>query len=763
MLFDEDALLKDRTDWWRTRLQDLDRPTGRIDFETRSACNLKKHGSWRYSKHPTTEAMCLAYKLPGYRKTALWHVAHPQHLISESEPPEDLFAFIQAGGLVEAHNAFFERVIWMHVMVARHGWPGMPHLQWRCSAAKACAAALPRALEKAADAMRLPVRKDMDGHKLMLKMSKPRKPRKAEVEKWAIDHGDNPMPLLWHETEEDVVRQWAYCRNDVEVEEALSLSIRDLDPGELALWQMDQALNERGTRFDLPLAKAALEVAELWKTELNAELESLTGISSATKRARVKAWLQESENVLVPNTAADTFEWYLERGGVSGRARRVMEITMDVNRTSTRKYSAMLNNADPDDWRIRDLLMFCGAGTGRWASRGVQIHNLPARDLIIKTDDFDFAAECVTSRDIDWCRAMYGDVMRLLSHLLRGTIVSRPGWDLVVADYSAIEARGVLWLAGAEPALEVFRRGGDIYCDMATGIYGYEVLKGKHKKERQFGKQSILGLGYGMGFVTFLLTCRTYGIHFSRADVIRIMGLQRLDKYEKWVRNFVFYDRQASQHKTRDAQGKLQAKRVRRRLMDAREDPEGVIHELALMKHTVDVYRNRYPQVKQMWKDQETAAIRAVRSDERVECGRVAWFVENDFMYCELPSGRLLSYREPEIKEVETSWGEKRDGLRYMHVDGTTRQWRRTATYGGKLVENITQAVARDILANAMMLADEHPSYLPVMHVHDELVCEVRENEGSLEEFEELMSSVPAWAHGCPIGAEAERYKRYRK
>ncbi|RUQ78583.1 hypothetical protein ELZ19_06900 [Brucella abortus] len=754
--------LSDRVEYWRERIASLSRPLATIDFETRSACDLKKHGGWEYSKHPTTEAMCLAYMLPGDERPRLWHMAHPQHLIAESEAPLELFAFILAGGLVEAHNAFFERAIWKNVMVARHGWPEMPHRQWRCSASKASAASLPRALEDAAKVMNLGVEKDLVGWRLMLKMSKPRKPRKAEREAWQAEHGDEPMPLLWHEDEDDIYRLWSYCRQDVVTEHAFSSSVRDLSEYETEVWLMDQALNERGVRIDRALADMCLDLAARARKKLNQELEQITGISSGTKRQAVKDWLVEHEGVELPDTAAETLEWYIEREPISGRARRVCEIVKEVNRTSTRKYQKMLYCMGDDD-RVRDILMYHGAGTGRWSGKGIQVQNLPKGDL----DDMDEACEDILTGDLDWCEAMYGDVMNLLSSASRGAIVSAEGRDFIVADYSAIEARCVLWEAEAQPALDVFRRGEDIYCDMATGIYGYKVDKKVHKKERQFGKQAILGLGYGMGFLTFLLTCRKYKIYFSRADVLRILGREKMDKYEAWVRSYLCLDapdpRDLSAEETkRLANKRRQAAKARRRLTDAREDPRKIVHELALMKYTVDVYRSRYPEVKQMWTDQEEAAIKAVRDGGRVRCGKVTWFVEDDFLYCELPSGRLLSYRSPEVKQVRTSWGEMKPGLRYMSV-GLNNKWERTYTYGGKLVENITQAVARDIMANAMLLAYQGDTYDTVMTVHDELVCEVDEDKGDLREFEALMSDIPAWAAGCPIVAEAERYKRYRK
>lgn len=746
-----------------------------IDFETRSVVDLKKHGSWRYAKDPSTEAMVLRYKLPGSDRVGIWHMAHPQHLIAESPPPQDLFDHIAAGGLVEAHNAFFERMIWMHIMVPRYGWPEMPHLQWRCSASKASAASLPRDLEGAGEAMDLPIKKDKDGHRLMLKMCKPRKMRKAEIEAWAEETGhegrlpgkNSPLlPIVWHEPEEDIYRLWDYCGTDVLSEECLSEAVPDLSDEELELWQMDQAMNERGMRFDLDMARAALDMAQKWKTRLNGELEIMTGIGAGTKREAVKAWLRAHEDLDLPDTTADTLEYYIENMPISGRARRVCEIMREVNKTSTSKYQAILNKADPDDWRVRDLLMFHGAGTGRWSGKGVQVHNFPARNLVVK--DFEEAAEDIKSGNLDWCLLLYGDIITFLSHALRGVIIPDEGMEFMTADYSAIEARCLLWEAGAEDALEVFRQGKDIYCDMATGIYGYKVEKSTHLLERQFGKQAILGLGFGMGFLTFLITCRKYKIHFSRADALRIMGPSQLEKNETWVRDYLCLDGPPPGHMDPEARRKYankkrQAAKAVRRLVDIREVPKDIVHELALMKYTVGVYRERYAEVKDMWKAQEDAAIEAVQTGERVECGKVTWFVWDDFLHCELPSGRFIRYRSPEVKMVRTSWGAEKPGLRYMSTNGVTRKWERTFTYGGKIVENITQAIARDIMANAMLLAYEGGIYWTVMSVHDELVCEVPVGAGSRDDFEELMSNIPPWANGCPITAEAERLTRYKK
>lgn len=792
---DWETMLADRIAYWKSYvdLNPLHKAT--MDFETRSACNLKTHGSWQYARHKSTEAMCLAYLLPGAKqKVELWHAAYPDLLIGESKLPLELFAYILAGGLVEAHNVFFERVIWFHVMHKRHGWPMIPPTQLRCSAAKCSAHALPRDLGTAVIAMGLSTEKDLEGRKLMLKMSKPRKMRKAEKEAWLQEHGSMPPPIIYHETEEDMYRLWAYCKQDVVAEHALSEVVPELSAMELLVWQMDQDMNWRGAKFDVPLANAALKLADRYKARLNGELEIITGITAATKREQVCTWLVEHENLELPDTTKDTLDWYLTKVEMSGRARRIIEIMKQVNRTSTRKYNSILNYADSEDHRIRDLLMYHGAGTGRWSGKGVQVQNFPKGEF----DDLDMDEACqwVLDGELEWIEALYDDVLAFLSATLRGTIIPEDGRDFMVADYSAIEARVVLWLANAESALDVFRRGEDIYCDMATGIYGRQITK-KDKQERQFGKQAVLGLGYGMGFITFLLTCRKYKIHFSRAQVLGIMGAEKLAKQEEWITHYLRLDGEppippgaTAEDIKKLRSGSKVAALSRRRIEDARENPKAIVHELALMRYTVQVYRARYPQVKDMWTDQEQAAVKAVvdwqtavklkmeadgglEAKERhkaetdgieIECGKVTWFMARGgkFLHCRLPSGRLLSYVDPQIKWQATPWGEKRPALRYMRM-GMANKWERTATYGGKFVENITQAVARDIMAVAMVEAWQDSPYDTIASIHDELVCEVDSGVGNEKEFEALMGNIAPWAEGCPITAEADRFRRYRK
>jgi DNA polymerase len=340
----------------------------------------------------------------------------------------------------------------------------------------------------------------------------------------------------------------------------------------------------------------------------------------------------------------------------------------------------------------------------------------------------------------------------------------------LVADYAAIEARCVLWEAGADKALDVFRNGGDIYCDMASGIYGREITKATAKPinamgatERDFGKVAILGLGYGMGFLKFLITLRTYNIILTRAEVVAMMGAKKLALYEAKVRKKLFPNAADFDTIKKYRLAEREAAKARRALSEEREDAAKVLHELALCKYTVDTYRSRYPEVPAMWKAQEAAAIKAVQTGKKVKCGVVTWCVRGRFLKCRLPSGRCLNYADPFIKLAKTSWGAIVPSLRFYATNQKTKKWQRDASYGGKLTENITQAIARDVLGQAKINIAENDTYDLILSVHDEIISEVDEGAGDEEELRGLMRElIPAMA-GCPIDAEPMRYTRYRK
>jgi len=665
------------------------------DFETRSAVSLRKSGAWRYSIDETTEVLCLGFRLPSWEeeRTALWHPEFSSLEIPEAECPElpELVEWIIEDGLVSCHNAFFERSIWTNILTPKYGFPlPQPH-QWRDSAAKAAAHALPRSLEDAVGALGLDEHKDAAGHKLMLKLSKPRKPRKKEREAGVTG-------LLWWESQELFEQLWAYCIQDVLAEASLSAALPDLNEQESALYVLDQQINERGFQLDQEAVTTALTLINRETLRLNAELKTLTNgqVAKATQRAQMLRWF-EGEGLDLEDTQAATISEVLAnpRNTLRPDTKRGLEILSTLGKSSTAKYEAMQNWMAPDG-RIRGGLIYHGATTGRWTGAGVQPHN--------------FVRGTVKDMDVLWdalklgrgdLLAHYGGIMDALSQGLRGAIVSRPGSQLYVADYSAIEARVVMWLAGQEDALDIFRRGEDIYLDMASTIY-HRVCTKADTKERQLGKATILGCGFQMGASRFVDTAATYGITID-------------------------------------------------------ED---------FSKGVVDAYRAKYSKVKTLWYDMEQAAVDALHRDNEgipVECGKVEWLLDGRFLYCILPSGRRLAYPGPQLTPRKTPWGETRMQLSYMGVDAHTRQWKRQTSYGGLLTENVTQACARDILAEALTRLEASGTYRPVLSIHDEIVSEASLKEGSVAEYEALVTENPDWADGLPIAGETWHGTRYRK
>ncbi len=690
-----------------------------IDFESRSAVSLRKCGSWRYSLDPSTEVLCLVFRLPYWKKgrTALWHPAYPLLGLKECElgEPEllpELFEWIKEGELIEAHNAWFERGLWTNIMVPRYGFPGIAHAQWRCSAATAAALSLPRALEIATIALRLKVHKDMEGSKVMKKMTKPRKPRKKEIAAWKESFGSKPLPRLYHESRPLLEALFAYCRKDVLAEECLSSRLPDLSQSEQELYLLDQKINERGFQLDREAVSTALFMISKEVVQLNKELVKLTGgkVQKATQRKQMMEWLS-TQGLDLTDTQGATIDLYLSpecQTPLSKNARRGLELMRTLGRSSTAKFDTMKQWAC-QDWRVRGSLLWHGASTGRWSGQGVQPHNFVRggiKDMeeawtVIKSKDRQAIMEYVPDEK-DHPEAKMGEVMRMLAEALRGAIISSEGKNLYVADFAGIEARCLLWLADDQKGLQIFHDDRDIYMDMAGSIFGYPVTdKKKQAYERALGKVAILGLGYQMGWSKFITTAWD-------------LGKVKIDE--------------------------------------------------ELSKQTVNAYRTKYAKVKQMWYDQEAAAIEAVQNKyKRVKCGKMVWVYEDIFLYCILPSGRRLAYCYPAIQEKLTSWGEKKPTLTFMAMDPKIHKWRRQTTYGGMIVENQTQAVARDFMAHGMVCAEETGKYQIVLSVHDELIGEGHPAWCSVQEFEQLMSTIPDWGEGCPVVAEGWAGKRYRK
>ena len=374
------------------------------------------------------------------------------------------------------------------------------------------------------------------------------------------------------------------------------------------------------------------------------------------------------------------------------------------------------------------------------------------------------AVALVKSRDLGKITARFknGDVLTFLSSVTRGVLIPRKGKKFACGDYSAIEARLVVWLAGEISALALFASGGDIYCEMASTLYRRPITK-KNKKERLFGKTAILALGYGMGFITFALrVLQDPDLSFTEEEVKEICG----DKYAKvvgWVRRRLYprpedFEKPA-QYRAMAALARSDKKRFEEGARCSLEKAEAL---LVLCKYVVDTYRKKYPKVPELWADMELAAMQAVRNPgTNYPCSRFIWHSDGKVLRCFLPTGRPLIYFAPKVRLKPSPWGELAPALIFQGLSKTTGKWGRRDTYGASLLENGTQAIGREVMAEAFVATDLSSEYNPILTVHDE---ELAETElASTEIFDKLMLIAVPKFPGCPIAVESEILERYQK
>ncbi|NIV93775.1 hypothetical protein GWN42_13500 [candidate division KSB1 bacterium] len=477
-----------------------------IDFETRSPIDLKRFGAWIYAKHPETEILCLGYSI-GSGKSRIWV---PEYFSdSGTSIPELLLKSIERGDFFEAHNAFFEQVIWQRVCVERWDWPRLPLNRWIDSAAIAAARAMPRSLDGVSRALSLNETKDMTGHRVMLKLSKPRKPSKHNKAKY-------------HAKESDFKTLYTYCESDVRTAAAVSSRLGRLTPGERSIWELDQRINGRGVYCDRQAVNGALRILETLTTEANERIQELTNgeINTIGQVKKIVPFLNDL-GLSIDSIAKDKVEDALKLPHLDPIAREILELRQRSARSSTKKYQAMIDRMDSDD-RIRELIMCFGAHTGRWTGKGIQIQNLP-QGSIKDQRDIEVAIETIKSGNARLLQSLYSDPMDVLSSCLRGMLCAQPGTRLICADYSGIEARFLMWLCGEDRAVAMFEMGADIYKDLATVIFSKPFTQ-ITREERDLGKRGVLGCGYQMAWKKFQVTCKvlfgqTVSDHMARKVV----------------------------------------------------------------------------------------------------------------------------------------------------------------------------------------------------------------------------------------------------
>lgn len=709
-----------------------------FDFETRSASNLRREGPFKYSRHPTTQPTCLALKEEG--NPTVYFLAFDAINKKWKDLPAKLrdmwYGWILKGYEFSAHNATFERAVYNNILVARYDWPPIPLKQWRCTAAKAAACAIPRSLEGAGEAMELRVQKDKRGYNAMMATCKPTRAYNAWVrateeiaagkrvgpKKLKIAAGPVPKMFLEYADAPDVWETlYTYCKIDVRAEEQLDLSLPDLSPDEQDIWHLNQLLNWRGLRFDRPTVEKIVAIMAIESKLKIKELDQLT-MGLVSKPGAIKSILEflALDDIVLPNLRAKTVSDSLEGFALTEDGRRLLEIRKALSMSSTKKYQTFLDRGVGD--RIRDILMYHGASTGRDTGTGVQPHNFP-RGLIKVNKDRPYAAvENVIECDHETLQLLYGESLGVLfSALLRNMIIPDDGYELFVADFSKIEVAVLWWLADNESGLKILRDNLDPYKYQASANTGhpYETIR-DDSDARQLGKAQILGCGFGMGWIKFQTTA--------------------------WD----FY---------------------RLSLTDEQS------------KKAVLAYREANAAVPELWKAYEQAAIAAIKTPKKkIVAGKCEFLVERDFLWVTLPSGRRLAYRKPqiswrireyivkttkvvdgeEVEHFETKRTKPMETLEYWGLDKSKKKMQLERNWGGGLTENIVQAVARDLMMPALLRLEKR-GYQALLAVHDEGICQAKIGRGNIEEFTKILCEVPKWAVGLPIEAKGWAGKRYRK
>lgn len=648
-----------------------------IDLETYSDVNLKKAGLYRYVQSPAFEILLFAYSFDG-APTQVIDMAQGEEI-----PMEVIHALTDPQCLKHAYNAAFEWYCLSKYMGAQ-----LPPAQWRDTMLHGLYAGYTAGLDATGRALGIPEDKQKltTGKALIRYFCVPCKPTKA--------NGGRTRNYPHHDPEKWELFK-TYNGQDVvaEMEIERRLSVFPVPDFVQKQWETDLLINARGVAVDMDFCEGALELGETIRAQLTDEAVQLSGLQNPNSVKQLARWLSAETGDDITTLRKETIKELLGRDNAD-HVQRMLEIRQELGKTSTKKYDA-IEAAVCDDGRVRGLLQFYGANrTGRWAGRLVQVQNLPRT----YTEPLEFARELVKGRKLDTLRTVYGSPNDTLSQLIRTAFVAAPGNILIDADFSAIEARVISWLADEEWRLEVFRTHGKIYEASASQMFGVpleRIKKGNPEYSlRQRGKVAELALGYQGG----------------------VPAMRQMDT------------------------GKL--------LADLPDEE---------IKDIVDKWRNTNPKIRNLWYSFNDAAIRVIQNGGslRVRCCTFARECDcirgTTCMTISLPSGRKLYYVEPSVGE--NRWGGP--SITYMGVNDKNK-WGRIETYGGKLVENVVQAIARDCLAQAI----EHleAAGLPVVfHIHDEVVIDTAAfdtNDAMLDKVVKIMSTPIPWAEGLPLGAD---------
>jgi DNA polymerase len=647
-----------------------------IDIETYSEADLKKVGVYRYVTDPSFEILMMAFALDDDETEII-------DLAQGEEIPEWLMkALVNPEILKIAHNANFERTCLQQEL----GVP-MPPEQWYCTAVRASTLGLPRSLEEVGRVLGLESDKAKmkAGKQLIRYFSIPCKPTKR--------NGGRTRNLPRHEPE-----QWElykkYCMRDVDAEREIEKKMEkypEMIKEEHQLWCLDQYINEKGVLIQTELVNNILAYYETHQDALLDRAREISGLDNPKSISQSKEWLSD-QGIETESLTKDTVKELIKETD-DDDIQEFLEIRQQLGKTSVSKYDA-IRRAINEDNRVRGILQFYGAErTGRWAGRIIQPQNLPKN----KMGNLDLARNTIIENDFELLDILYGNPMQVFSELIRTAIIAPKGQTFIVADYSAIEARVIAWLANEKWRLDVFASHGKIYEASAAHMFKVPLESiTKDSPERAKGKVAELALGYQ-----------------GSVGALKAMGGEAMGLSE----------------------------------------PE--------MKSLVDQWRNANANIVRFWYDTEENAKDAINQPGTIFYGPrgVEFQMIHDTLFIKLPNGRRLAYKNAKVQD-----GSYRSEIIYDGKDQNTGRWTKVNTYGGKLVENITQAVARDCLAAAMMELNK-AGYMPTFHVHDEVIVEVPidTKEKAMKDIKDLMALKLPWTKGLILTADAYDTPYYMK
>ena len=642
------------------------------DIETFSDVDLIRCGVYKYADSPDFEMLLFAYAADDGD-------VHIIDIAGGEELPEEIIQVIKSDTVVKtAYNAQFERVCLSRYLKLPEGEYLNPQ-SWYCTAVQAAELALPLSLADVGSVLGLERQKMTEGKELIKYFCVPCKPTKS--------NGNRTRNRPCHD-----INKWEtfkkYCMRDVDVERQIAdkLKMYPIRDEEHRLYVLDQIINDRGVLVDSELAEQAVKLNSIQTAVAVEQAYMITGLENPNSVTQLKQWLKEN-GVEIESLSKKAVKSLADE--TDGDVSEMLKLRLLMAKTSVKKYEAVIRSVCRDN-RVHGMMRFCGANrTGRWSGNILQPQNLPQNHL----PDLTLARDIVKDGDFEMLDMMFGNVPNVLSELIRTVLIPKPNHRFIVADFSAIEARVLAWIAGEQWRIDTFKNGGDIYCASASKMFKVPVEKhGVNGELRQKGKISELACGYG-----------------GSVGALKNMGAVEMGVQENEL--------------------------------------QGLIND----------WRNANPHIVRFWYEVGNAAMKAIKEKTTVPLGKLVFAYERGILFIRLPSGRRLSYIKPRIGTNRFGG----DSITYMGIN-SAKKWDRLETFGGKLTENIVQGTARDLLANALINA-ANAGYDTVFHVHDEIICEVPNGYGSVDELCRLMCIKPDWADGLPLNADGFECEYYKK